>query len=90
MQIEPIDPVLVKIHVNELESQGYLIEINEKEIKITSKDFFEKDVVILFISRFFKGKALIKKVSYQDCLFTYLLEIHSINYQPGLLINTKL
>lgn len=90
MQIQPVQPVDVELKCGDVRMRGMLLQLTDDELLVTSKEYLEKDNVISFIARYFRGEAIIKKVMYSEYLFTYTLAINSIRFQPGLLINTQL
>lgn len=90
MQIQPVQPINVELRCGLTKAYGQLIQLTEKELFVSSSEFFDKDSPILFSARYFRGEASIREIIYDRYLFTYTLIIHRINYQPGLLVNTCL
>jgi len=90
MQIQPVQPVNVELRCGHIKAFGWLIQLTENELLVSSSEFLDKDSPILFSAQYFRGEASIKQIEYNQYLFTYTLVIHRINYQPGLLVNTCL
>ncbi|RAP37371.1 hypothetical protein B1207_04130 [Legionella quinlivanii] len=90
MQIQPVEPLVVLLSCGQMKVTSYLLELTEHSLSVTSTEFLDKDSVVLFKSRYFRGEASIKSISYDHYRFTYALEIGNINFQPGLLVNTQL
>lgn len=90
MQIQPIQPVEVLLKCGETELRCKLIELTESEMTVNSSDFIEKESSVVFVSKFFRGEAIVREFGYKGHKFTYKLDIGNIRYQPGLLINTSL
>ncbi|KTD17820.1 hypothetical protein [Legionella jordanis] len=90
MQIEPLQPVAVTLKCNENYASSLLLELTDSKMKVSSEDYLDKDSLVTFKAQFFYGEAIVSSVQFQDRKFTYTLEIRSIKYQPGLLVNQKL
>lgn len=90
MLIQPIQPVIItiKIGVNNYDCQ--MISLSESELELKSNDYFEKESHVTFIAKYFRGHAIVRELEFSDYGFTYKMEIVRIQFQPGLLINTRL
>ena len=88
--IQPIQPILVTIKTGEHQYEGQMISLSDEQLELSCRDYFEKDTQVLFVAKYFRGMALIKEINFAQCYFTYKLELTQIQFQPGLLINTRL
>ncbi|WP_298627387.1 hypothetical protein [uncultured Legionella sp.] len=90
MLIQPVQPVYVTIKIGENIYECQMISLSETELVINCNDYMEKDSLVLFIAKYFRGAARIREIEFIQFFFTYKLEIDTIQFQPGLLINTRL
>lgn len=90
MQIQPMQPVAVKLKCGHAQASCWLVELREDEMQLTSTDYLDKESPVVFNADFFRGEAIITNISFHRYRFTYTLTINFIQFQPGLLINTKL
>jgi hypothetical protein len=90
MQIQPLQPVSVKLKCGHAEASCLLVELTDTEMQLTSNDYLQKDSPVVFSSKFFKGEAKIINLNFTHHLFAYTLAIGFIQYQPGLLVNQLL
>lgn len=90
MQIQPVHEVRVTIKFENSEVSCSLVVLSENELVVTCTEYIDKNSPVVFISQFFRGEGQITHTRYSHYQFTYTLEILHINYQPGLLVNTKL
>lgn len=90
MLIQPVEPVTVTIKIGENNYECQMISLSESELVLNSNDYLEKDSEVLFIAKYFRGVASISEIQFVQFFFTYKLEIRKIQFQPGLLINTRL
>lgn len=90
MEIQPVEPVRVHIKCGHTTLFGNLIALSNTEMKVTSKEYVDKNSPVTFFAKFFRGEATITHIQFSNCLFTYTLDIHLIHYQPGIMVNTKL
>lgn len=88
--IQPVQPVLVQIKIDDTTYNSQMISLSNTELELSCPDYLEKDSSILFRARYFRGKASIKKISLTNNCFHYILDIENIQFQPGLVINTRL
>lgn len=90
MLIQPVQPVGVTIRIGDMSYEGQMVSLSETELEVSLQDYLEKDSEVLFIAQYFKGEATIRDIKFAHYCFTYRIEIKSIQFQPGLLINTRL
>ncbi|MBL7481691.1 hypothetical protein [Legionella bononiensis] len=90
MLIQPVQPVNVTIKIGKNMYECQMISLSETELVLNCNDYLEKDTQALFIARYFRGVATIREIEFIKFYFTYKLEIENIQFQPGLLINTRL
>lgn len=90
MQIQPTEAVTVLMSAGQVRIVAKLLELNDDELRVISPQFLDRDALVLFKAKHFRGEAQVVHVSYQQSLFTYTLKITSIKFQPGLLVNTQL
>ncbi|KTD49306.1 hypothetical protein [Legionella quateirensis] len=90
MLIQPVQPVNVTIKIGKNIYECQMISLSDTELVLNCNDYLEKDTQALFIARYFRGVATIREIEFIKFYFTYKLEIENIQFQPGLLINTRL
>jgi hypothetical protein len=88
--IEPTTPIAIMIQIDKTQFESRLVSLSETEIELITNNYFEKGTQLHFLAKFFKGLAEIKEIEFINSSFTYKLEIMQIQFQPGLLINTRL
>lgn len=88
--IQPVQPVNVTIKIGKKIYDCQMISLSETELVLNCNDYMEKDSEALFIAKYFRGAATVRDIEFIQFFFTYKLEIDSIQFQPGLLINTRL
>ncbi|HHT9950620.1 TPA: hypothetical protein ACT9K3_000440 [Legionella pneumophila] len=90
MLIQPIEPVVITIKIGQNNFECQMISLSESELELKSNDYFEKESHVTFIAKYFRGHAIVRELEFSDYCFTYKMEIVRIQFQPGLLINTRL
>nr|WP_058481002.1 hypothetical protein [Legionella waltersii] len=90
MLIEPTTPIAIRIQIGRNQFESRLVSLSETEIELTTNHYFEKETQIHFLAKYFRGLAEIKEIHFINSSFIYKLEIMNIQFQPGLLINTRL
>ncbi|KTD72312.1 hypothetical protein [Legionella tucsonensis] len=90
MLIQPVQPVYIIIKIGEDEYTGQLISLSEENLEFKCNAYIEKDIEVCFLAKHFRGQAIIQEIKFDQSFFTYLLTIQDIQFQPGLLINTRL
>ncbi|KTC86927.1 hypothetical protein [Legionella brunensis] len=90
MQIQPVQPVVVKLKCGHSHASCLLVELTDTEMQLTSTDYIDKDSSVIFNAQFFHGEAIITNITFLNYRFTYTLTINAIKYQPGLLVNKQL
>ncbi len=90
MLIQPVQPVPVQIKIEQNKYDCHMISLSHTELELSCPDYLDKNSQVLFIAQYFRGKAFIKEIRFSEHCFNYTLEIEEIQFQPGLLINTRL
>lgn len=90
MLLEPTTPINIMIQIGENYFESRLVSLSDNEIEICTANYFDKGTQIQFLAKYFKGFAEIKGIEFINSHFIYKLEIMKIQFQPGLLINTRL
>ncbi len=90
MLIQPVQPMIVTIKVGESKYDCQMISLSETELELSSSDYLEKESQVFFFAKYFRGNAIIREINFAQFCFTYKLEIERIQFQPGLIINTRL
>ncbi|HAT1923891.1 TPA: hypothetical protein JAZ42_06305 [Legionella pneumophila] len=90
MLIQPIEPVVITIKIGQNNFECRMVSLSESELEIKSNDYFEKGSDVHFFAKYFRGHAVVDSIAFSDYCFTYKMEIVQIQFQPGLLINTRL
>lgn len=90
MLIQPVTPIVITIKYDQSEIDCQMISLTEYELVIQCNSFIEKESKLIFYAKYFKGLGILKETQYSKHYFIYTLNIEQINFQPGLLINTRL
>ena len=90
MLIQPVQPVLITIKIDERHFGCYMIKLSEAELEISCSAYLEKETKVLFWAKYFRGHGVISGIKFAQGYFIYTLKIEQIQFQPGLLINTRL
>lgn len=90
MLIQPVQPIFVTLKIGEAQHDSQLISLTDTELELKSHDYLEKGSYVVFLAKYFRGDASIYEISFAQYYFTYKMKIKSIQFQPGLLINTRL
>lgn len=90
MLIQPVQPVVVTIKIGQCNYDCQMISLSESELELKGNDYFEKESHVLFLAKYFRGHAIVREIEFSHYCFTYKMEISQIQFQPGLLINTRL
>ncbi|WP_045097172.1 hypothetical protein [Legionella fallonii] len=90
MLIQPVQPVFVTIKIGEEKYDCQMISLSDTELELTSSEYMEKESHVLFFAKYFRGNATINEIKFAQFCFTYKLSIEAIQFQPGLIINTRL
>lgn len=56
MQIQPLQPVSVKLKCGHAEASCLLVELTDTEMQLTSKDYLQKDSPVVFLRNFLRVK----------------------------------
>lgn len=90
MLIQPTQPIAIVIKVGSEKFDCEMISLSPKVLELSCSNYVEKQSLVLFVARFFRGKALVDEIRFDDNRFIYRMKINEIQFQPGLLINTAL
>jgi hypothetical protein len=90
MLIQPVQPVHVLMKIGEIEYISQLLSLSEEKLELRCEEYIEKEIEVSFFAKHFRGQAIIEEIQFADSFFTYQLTIQEIQFQPGLLINTRL
>lgn len=90
MLIQPVQPVIVTIKIGENKYDCQMISLSEAELELSSSNYLDKESHVLFFAKYFRGNATIREIQFARFCFTYKLDIENIQFQPGLIINTRL
>ena len=90
MLIQPTQPVMVTIKIGEKNYNCQMISLTETELELSCSDYLEREKNVYFFAKFFRGHATIREIKFARFCFTYKLDIEKIQFQPGLIINTRL
>lgn len=90
MLIQPIKPVIVTIKIGDLKYECQMLSLSETELELTSHEYLEKESIVFFFAKYFRGNASIREITFKEYCFTYKMDIKNIQFQPGLIINTRL
>lgn len=90
MLIQPTQPIAIVIKIGSEKFDCQMISLSQSELELSCSNYLEKKSLVLFVARFFRGKALIDDIKFQNNHFIYRMQINEIQFQPGLLINTAL
>lgn len=90
MLIQPVQPVMVTVKIGESKFDCQMLSLSENELEITSSDYLEKESSVSFFAKYFRGSGIIREIKFAQYCFTYKMDIEKIQFQPGLIINTKL
>lgn len=90
MLIQPVKPVVVLIKIGAIKHDCQMLSLSQTELELSCNEYLEKETNVLFHSKYFRGNAIIREIKFAQFCFTYTLEIEHIEFQPGLLINTRL
>jgi hypothetical protein len=88
MNVQPLQVISIILKKDGSQLKGHLITLSDEEIILSSKEFFACPGAFAFQAHFFRGQAILKDVVFADGQFTFYLEILSICFRPGLLIDT--
>lgn len=88
--IQPVQPVHVTIKIGQVNYESQMLSLSETELEISCNEYLEKDSIVSFLAQYFRGSAIIKDIQFKNYYFIYKMTIEKIQFQPGLLINTRL
>lgn len=90
MLIQPVQPVHVTIKIGQKKYECQLVSLSDIELELSCSDYLDKNTDVSFLARYFRGHATIREIQFSHYYFKYILNIKEIQFQPGLLINTRL
>jgi hypothetical protein len=88
--IQPVQPVFVVVKIGHEDHICQLVSLSDNQLELKCNDYFEKECEVSFLGKYFRGRAIINEVTFSKLYFIYQLNIEEIQFQPGLLINTRL
>lgn len=90
MLIQPVQPVFVIVKIAHSDHMCQMISLSDKQLELKCNDYFEKESHVSFLGKYFRGSAFIEEITFAKLHFIYQMNIEEIQFQPGLLINTRL
>ncbi|MFJ1268800.1 hypothetical protein ACD661_09560 [Legionella lytica] len=90
MLIQPVEPLFVVIKIAQEDYMGQMLSLSDSELELKCSHYFEKDTLVTFQGKYFRGHASIQEITHAKLHFIYHMNIEEIQFQPGLLINTRL
>lgn len=88
--IQPVQPVSVTLKIGENKYECQMLSLTEEQLELSGQNYLEKGCQVFFMGKYFRGAARINEIEFAQYCFTYTLDIENIQFQPGLLINTRL
>lgn len=88
--IQPLQPVPVVVKIGHTDHICQMLSLSDNQLELKCTDYFEKESHVSFLGKYFRGQAIIQQITFSKLHFIYLLNIEEIQFQPGLLINTRL
>ncbi len=88
--IQPVEPVFVVVKLGQEDYMCQMLSLSDSELELKSNHYFEKETHVSFHGKFFRGHASIQGITFSKLHFIYQMNIEEIQFQPGLLINTRL
>jgi hypothetical protein len=90
MQIRPLEQIDISLKTEETHINGRLISLSDDELRLNSISYLPPTKGMLdFVCKYFHGQGEIKKINFEEDKFTYYLEIYTIHFQPGFLVNCR-
>lgn len=89
MQINPLERIDVHLKHEGSDIEACLMSLSDAEIKLSSRGYLPAKGLIDFSAKHFQGQAGINKILFEDGKFIYYLEIYTIHFQPGFLVNCR-
>lgn len=90
MEIHPVQPVKVQLICDMNKAHAFMLSLSDTVLKVICHAHFDINEILVFKSEYFKGEGQVKSSEISKYCYRYTIEIFSIKFQPGLLINTKL
>lgn len=90
MDINPNQSLIVVLKSEACEIVGSLITLSDDALNLKSTQFLKGGGTLSFRSQFFRGHAGVKNITFDTDGFVYELEILTIQFQPGFLIDMRL
>lgn len=90
MLIQPVQPVYVVVKIGQADHMCQMISLSDNLLELKCNDYFEKESQVSFLGKYFRGRAVIQEIVFSKLHFIYQMNIEEIQFQPGLLINTRL
>ncbi len=90
MLIQPVQPIFVVVKIGPEDYMCQMLSLSDKQLELKCNDYFEKQSQVSFLGKYFRGRAIIEEITFSKLHFIYQMDIEEIQFQPGLLINTRL
>ncbi|WP_040534133.1 hypothetical protein [Legionella drancourtii] len=90
MLIQPVQPVFVVVKIGDDDHMCQMVSLTDNHLELKCHDYFEKESQVSFLGKYFRGRAIIQEITFSKVHFIYQMNIEEIQFQPGLLINTRL
>lgn len=88
--IQPVEPIFVVVKFDQEDHLCQMLSLSDSELELKCSHYFEKETYVSFHGKYFRGHANIQQVTFSKHHFIYQMNIEEIQFQPGLLINTRL
>ncbi len=88
--IQPVEPVFIMIKLDQEDYMGQMLSLSDCELELKCSHYFEKETHVSFHGKYFRGHASIQGITHSKLHFIYQMNIEEIQFQPGLVINTRL
>ena len=90
MLIQPTQSFEVFIKLDSSQYQCQMLSLSENLLELKGIHHIELLTPIEFRSSYFRGVGTIKDVIFDTFYYIFLIQIESIHFQPGFLINTEM
>lgn len=90
MIITPNQKILITLFSKDEKISAILDELSSDFMRITCKNYFDKQSELQFMSTYFRGKGLITEIEFTQSIFHYTLSIIEIQFKRGIIINQRI
>lgn len=90
MLIQPNHSIPLVLYFKQRQLSAYMSALTDSALTITCETYIDKHSIVSFINPYFRGQGSITKIHFDKAIFTYNLDIASIQFKPGLIINQKI